>query len=146
MVNPEDRVLLVRLQFSDRSRWVLPGGGKEGEEDDATALRRELMEETGAPEVFIGPKLWIRRMINPKLNADYDGQEETAYLVPCHGFEIKPSMTTDELHAEGLMEHRWWSVEEMESTEESLRPVGMVEIVKQVLEFGAPAEPFQIDR
>ena len=141
MVDPRDRVLLVRLTFSGRSRWVLPGGGKENGEDDATALRRELMEETGAPEVFIGPPLWVRRMVNPKLNAAYDGQEETAYLVPCHGFEIAPTMTTDELHAEGLVEHRWWSVEEMESTEESLRPKGLATMVKQILEFGAPAEP-----
>ena len=83
-------------------------------------------------------------MVNPNLGAAYDGQEETAYLVPCHSFDIRPSMTTDELNAEGLVEHRWWSVEEMETTDQELRPKGLVGMVKDILD-NAPAEPHRIE-
>lgn len=133
-------MLLVRLEFSDWTGWVLPGGGKEPGEDDAAALRRELTEETGIPQVFIGPPLWVRRMTGPNFTT-YDGQEETVYLVPCHEFEIAPTMTPEELRDEGLVEHRWWTLAELEATTEIVRPTELATVVRQVLEFGAPAEP-----
>lgn len=140
MIDPGDRVLLVRLEFSDWTGWVLPGGGKEPGEDDATALRRELTEETGVPQVFIGPPLWIRRMTGPNFTT-YDGQEETVYLVPCHGFEIAPTMTAEELRDEGLVEHRWWTLADLEATTETVRPIELPTVMRQVLEFGAPDVP-----
>lgn len=142
MIDPKDRVLLVRLRFDDWTGWVLPGGGKEPGEDDNAALRRELTEETGVPEVFIGPKLWVRRIVTAGINPKYDGQEEAVYLVPCHDFEIAPTMTPEELREEGLVDHRWWTAAELEATDEVLRPSDLAEAVKRVLEFGAPAEPW----
>lgn len=146
MIDPRDRVLLVRLQFTDWTGWVLPGGGKENGEDDRQALRRELVEETGIPDVFIGPPVWIRQMLwrdNP--TSRWDGQLETVYLVPCHDFEIAPTMTEAELREEGLVEHRWWSAAELAATTEELRPTALPEVVKEVLEFGAPATPHRFD-
>ena len=144
MIDPRDRVLLVRLQFTDWSGWVLPGGGKEPGEDDHTALRRELTEETGVPEIFVGPPLWVRRLIREGF-AGYDGQEETVYLVPCHDFEIAPTMTEAELAEEGLVEHRWWSPAELDATDESLRPDALPRLVREILEHGAPAEPHRFE-
>lgn len=141
MIDQRDRVLLVRLQFDDWTGWVLPGGGKEPGEDDDTALRRELTEETGVPEVFKGPVVWVRRMTRRQGFGAWDGQEETVYLVPCHDFEVDPTMTADELAEEGLVEHRWWSVEELAATTEVLRPAGLPGLVGEILEHGAPAEP-----
>lgn len=141
MIDPRDRVLLVRLEYPQWTGWILPGGGKEGDEDDAAALRRELAEETGVPQVFIGPPLWVRRMVRPGMSVDYDGQEETVYLVPCHHFEIRPTMPAHQLRSEGLVEHRWWSVEELAVTDQDVRPLGMAELVRDILEFGAPATP-----
>lgn len=43
VTDPRDRVLLVR----ERGRWQTPGGEVEAGEDHATALRREVTEETG---------------------------------------------------------------------------------------------------
>ncbi|MCH7475834.1 MAG: NUDIX domain-containing protein [Gemmatimonadetes bacterium] len=40
------------------SFWAMPGGGLELNEDHLTALRRELIEETGIVEPEIGPEIW----------------------------------------------------------------------------------------
>ena len=145
MINPSDQILLVRLEFTDWTGWVLPGGGREPGEDDAKALRRELREETGLTQLFMGPPLWTRRMIGPFGHGRFDGQEETVYLVPCHHFEIAPTMGLDELAEEGLVDHRWWSVAELEATEEIVRPEPLPRLVKEILEFGAPATPHLLD-
>jgi 8-oxo-dGTP pyrophosphatase MutT (NUDIX family) len=145
MIDPSDRVLLVRLRFDDWTGWVLPGGGKEPGEDDATALRRELTEETGVPQVFQGPLLWHRRIINPDMSANYDGQEEHVYLVPCREFEIAPTMTVEELAEEGLVEHRWWTVDELAATDDTLRPSDLAQVLSDVLEHGAPPEPWSFE-
>ena len=45
----EDRILLIqhREHASGRSYWLLPGGGREGEETPKQCLVREVYEETG---------------------------------------------------------------------------------------------------
>src|SRR4051812_15768623 len=46
--NSDGRLLLVqRANEPGRGRWSIPGGRVEPGEDDATALRREMEEETG---------------------------------------------------------------------------------------------------
>ena len=145
MIDPGDRVLMVRLEFDDWTGWVLPGGGVEPGEDNLTALRRELAEETGVPETFIGPPVWNRRIVAPMMSGRYDGQEELVYLVPCHRFDVDPGMSAEQLRAEGVVEHRWWTVAEITATDESVRPAQLGELVARILEHGAPEEPIQLD-
>ncbi|MGH3480857.1 MAG: NUDIX domain-containing protein, partial [Nocardioidaceae bacterium] len=47
LVDPEDRVLLVRYEFPGLDVWCAPGGGIEDGEGPVAALARELLEETG---------------------------------------------------------------------------------------------------
>ncbi len=93
--------------------------------------------------------MWIRRWYHNKPggspNRRWDGQEETVYLVPCHHFEIEPTMSTDELRLEGLVEHRWWSADELDATDQIVQPTALPEVFRQVLEFGAPAEPHRFE-
>lgn len=150
MIDPHDRVLLANLRFDDGfDGWVLPGGGMEDGEDQRQALIRELTEETGAPEVFVGPTLWHRTsMFGDNARGPWSGQFNTTFLVPCHEFEPAPAMSAEELAAEGMVGVRWWTVAEIAEAEQAnshtIKPEGLAELVERVLEHGAPAEPWDL--
>lgn len=146
MIDPADRIALVKLQWpaTGWTGWVLPGGGIEGEESHHDALRRELVEETGVPEVFIGPPILLREHRIPGMFDQWDGQQETIYLVPANAFEIAPMLSAEELAAENVVEVRWWTPAELAATEDEVRPEGLSDLVAHVLEFGAPSPPWQI--
>ena len=48
VLDPDERIALVRFDFPDRTVWAAPGGGVEEGEDDAATLSRELREELGS--------------------------------------------------------------------------------------------------
>jgi 8-oxo-dGTP diphosphatase len=145
MIDPADRVLMVKLEFAATQweGWILPGGGIEDGEDEPTALRRELREETGATpaEAFIGPVVWRRRHTRAGMMDGWDGQQETVYLVPCRAFEIAPHLSAEQLRDENVTDVRWWTLDELSSTHEVVRPEGLATRVAEVLEFGAPVDP-----
>ncbi len=147
MIDPADRVLLVNIAFPDGfDGWILPGGGIEDGESLREALIRELTEETGVPEVFVGPMVWRQTTRHPGMGGGrWDGQTNTTFLVPCHAFEPTPAMTPEELAAEHVVGVRWWTVAEIErATTDVVKPDGLAELVARVLEHGAPAEPWDL--
>lgn len=146
MIDPADRIALVKLRWpaTGWTGWVLPGGGIEGDESHEQALRRELAEETGVPEVFIGPPVLVRQHLIPGMFDEWDGQQETIYLVPTNDFAIAPGLSPEQLAAENVVEVRWWTPTELVTTEDELRPEGLSDLVAHVLEYGAPNPPWQI--
>lgn len=140
MIDTGDRVLMVKLSWPNGwEGWVLPGGGVEEGEEAMTALRREIDEETGVAGAFIGPPIARRRHVRSGMIEGYDGQEELIHLVPCRTSELKPTMSPDELLAENVVDVRWWTLDEMTTTSEQLRPEGLVELARHTLDHGAPS-------
>ena len=92
LIDPDDRVLLVRFEFPRATVWATPGGGQEPGEDDETTLRRELHEELGLVGIDIGPHLWTRTHVIPFLDGRWDGQRENIYLVRTPAFEPPPAL------------------------------------------------------
>jgi 8-oxo-dGTP diphosphatase len=115
LLDPADRVLLVRFEFPRVTVWATPGGGKEADEDDEVALRRELDEELGLVDVSIGPHIWNRLHIVPFLDGNWDGQRDHIYLVRTEDFEPQPTLSWEQLRAERLYEMRWWTLAEVEA-------------------------------
>lgn len=147
MIDPQDRVLLAQLSFADGFEgWILPGGGIDDGETQHQALRRELAEETGVSDPFIGPVLWHRTtLVEGMADGKWDGQYNVTFLVPCHAFEPAPVMSAAELADEGMIGIRWWTVKELSSvTSDVVRPDGLAELVERVLEHGAPPEPWDL--
>ena len=147
MIDPADRVLMVQLDlsFTNWVGWVLPGGGIEEGEDVETALRRELFEETGLTNAFIGPVVCRRRQVGSGITPGYGGQEEIIHLVPCHDFALEPALAEHELRSEGIVDMRWFTVAELRALTDTIVPKALPDLVEQVLEFGGSIDPLIVD-
>jgi 8-oxo-dGTP diphosphatase len=145
IVDPVDRVLLVRFEFPDATVWALPGGGVEPGEDPQIALHRELEEELGLVGADIGPQVWDRtHLITFDHGADagrWDGQHDRIYLVRCAAFEPRPRLTWEQLRAERLHEIRWWTLDELWASDGWFAPRRLPEHLTVLLRDGPPTAP-----
>lgn len=131
VVDADDRVLLVRFEnpVTHDTWWATPGGGIEQGESHEDALRRELAEELGLHEFDLGPLIsehervfpWDRRLTK---------QHNSIYLVRVEAHEPRPTI---DLAEEGVSSYRWWTLDELEHTDERLTPPGLVELVRTIL-------------
>jgi TDG/mug DNA glycosylase family protein len=137
--DPDDRTLLVRFDWPDKRVWAPPGGGVEPGESDEDAVARELAEELGLDSYELGPCLWHRTHWFMDM-AGWAGQVERVYLVRAPAFEPTPRM---DLREEGVGELRWWTLDELERSEEIFAPRRLPAFVQDLLAGdGVPAEPF----
>ena len=144
MIDADERILLVRFDFPDRIVWATPGGGIDDGESDEAALRRELSEEAGLEEFDLGPMTWTRTHHVPFGRGRWDGQTERYYLVRTPSFEPSPRLTWEELREEGMTEVRWWTLDELEATQELFAPRRLPLLVRSLLREGPPAEPLDV--
>jgi ADP-ribose pyrophosphatase YjhB (NUDIX family) len=144
VVDPDQRIALVRFEFPARSFWATPGGGVEEGEDDTTTLARELREELGLELVEpLGACVWVRTHVFPM--SEWDGQTERYYLVRTPAFAIRPALSTEELRSEGVVDLRWWTLDELEgATSVVFAPRRLPTLVRDLLRDGPPPEPLDV--
>ena len=144
VLDPDDRILMVRFEFPDAgTRWALPGGGIEPGESPTEALRRELDEELGLSGVEIGPHVWSRLHVIPFIDGKWDGQRESIHLVRTPAFEPQPRMSWQELRAEYLFELRWWSLHELQDGLPFV-PASLRHHLATLLRDGPPGAPVDV--
>jgi ADP-ribose pyrophosphatase YjhB (NUDIX family) len=144
VVDPDQRIALVRFEFPARSFWATPGGGVEEGEDDTTTLARELREELGLELVEpLGACVWVRTHVFPM--SEWDGQTERYYLVRTPAFAIRPALSTEELRSEGVVDLRWWTLDELEgATSVVFAPRRLPTLVRDLLRDGPPPQPLDV--
>ena len=123
-------MLLVRFEHpvSGDSWWATPGGGVEPGESDEEALRRELLEESGLDEFDLGPVVHVREHTFP-WDARILHQSERFYLVRVDRHEAVPTI---DLAAEGVTEVRWWTLDELDDTDERIVPSELAQLVRSL--------------
>jgi TDG/mug DNA glycosylase family protein len=140
LMDDADRLLLFRFRSPGGVPfWAGPGGGIEPGESDDEAMHRELREEVGLHDVELGPVVWTRRHVFA-WHGIVD-QRDRFYLIRAGRPEVAPEV---DLTEEGVEDHRWWSLAELERTDEILAPRGLAKHYRRLLEHGPPREPIDV--
>jgi ADP-ribose pyrophosphatase YjhB (NUDIX family) len=143
VLDPQDRILLVRFEFPHLTVWATPGGGIEPDEDAGTALRRELAEEAGLDVADLGPVVWRRVHLFPE-PLRWLGQSEEYFLVRTPAFEPVPRLSWEQLNAELVTGIRWWTLDEIGSSGACFAPRRLDTLVRELLRDGPPSEPIDV--
>jgi 8-oxo-dGTP pyrophosphatase MutT (NUDIX family) len=144
VLDPDDRVLLVRFRFPHGDVWATPGGGIDGDETPLDAVRRELHEEVGLVDGDIGPPIWTRTHLFPMPDGR-DGQEEAIYLVRITDPDLTGAlMTAEELLAEGVVGNAWWTVPELLASDATFAPTRLPTLVADLVANGPPDRPIDV--
>jgi double-stranded uracil-DNA glycosylase len=137
VLDPADRVLMIRFDDRFGTWWSTPGGGVDAGETDEAALARELHEEVGIGEYDLGPLIWTRTHWLVDMTK-WSEQRERHYLVRVPAFEPAPAYTVAQLAAEGVTEARWITLDELVAL--TTGPRRLAELVRDVLEHGPPPD------
>jgi TDG/mug DNA glycosylase family protein len=126
VVDASGRVLLLSWENPAGRWWITPGGGVlVGETYDA-ALRRELLEEVGLADYDIGPLVFERTHVLP-WGERLLRQHERYYVVRVGTLAVEPTI---DLTSENVTGHRWWTLDELDATDERIAPPRLAALVR----------------
>jgi 8-oxo-dGTP pyrophosphatase MutT (NUDIX family) len=114
--------------------WLTPGGGIEDRESIEAAMVLEIFEETGLQVAAerLGPVVATRDAEFDFDNRSYH-QTESFFAVEVAMF-VPHAKGWDAIEQRALLGHRWWTVEELRTTDERVYPGELTELVEAVLD------------
>jgi 8-oxo-dGTP pyrophosphatase MutT (NUDIX family) len=141
LVDAEDRVLLLAGRDPDDASagtwWFTPGGGLDPGETQLQAAVRELAEETGLrarPEDLGEPV--HERVARFAFGGLAYRQSEVFYLLRVDAHEVDTAGFT-EVERAAVTGHRWWPRPELVTTQDTVYPRDLDEVLARALSRGA---------
>jgi 8-oxo-dGTP pyrophosphatase MutT (NUDIX family) len=147
LLDGADRLLLFEARLDPRREelcWFTPGGGVEDGESLVDTAVRELAEEIGldvtatalgAPIAYaFGPVdlPWATGIFRDEFFALRVDEHE----VDVSGFQVE--------EREFIVGHRWWPLDDLRTTEETIYPFGLTGLVETLLDGIRPDPPVHL--
>lgn len=151
LIDPNNRVLLMKFASggvlrgpttSQQTFWLTPGGSLQSGESFENALMREILEETGMHLNHPGHWIWIspKRILR---NGKVVDTLARVYIQRVASFDPMPTALTLE-EREIFREFRWWSIEEIATSNETFVPRQIAELLQPLLTSAWPIDPIKI--
>lgn len=148
VLDPADRLLLIAYESVidvDSSRpglrkfWFTPGGGLDPGETHEVALVRELEEEIGRSNCALGP--WVALRNTPFYFFRQPKFLRERYYVVRLDSDVIDTTRLAETEDSPILDVRWWTMDDLETTADIVDPRGVGDLVKSVLLGRTPAIP-----
>jgi len=139
LIDPADRVLLLRTEFTRRRLWITPGGGLEPGETAGECARRELLEETGI-DADVGPCVWLRAHVF-EFNGALLDEREQFFVVRLEDHTEPHDGRLLDHERDFIREYRWWSQAEIASSDDWFAPRRLAQLLPPILAGDYPREP-----
>ena len=140
VLDPDDRVLLFCYEDPPPNgrHWSTPGGGLDEGEDFAAGALRELIEETGWTDVPIGAEVHRQSRTfesGGRIVLQHERFFPARVLVPRRELGAVAAMHD----TDGIDGWHWWSLAELDASDETIVPTGLVDVVRKVI--GGSVQP-----
>ena len=147
LFDPDGRILLMRGRLPSNpdapADWFTVGGGAEPGETVLEAAAREIVEETGITDAELGPVVWRREGPLALAGGELVLFKEHYVVARCAGGE--PSRDGWDANEQALVDDiRWWTLDDLAACPETVHPVGLAELLPDVIAGRYPETPREI--